>query len=154
LSGNSSCLTIQLEVQAGCKRKHQVFRSLECRTPRDFTYWEDIVPPRLDLFCVVFLMLVGAFGNVQLAHGQTVHSGSEAGVEVANLREQLTFGLRARLPSEHAFIDLVVERVRMGKLPVEVVMGTFQWARRKRPYPFPYFESALRLRAARKGISL
>jgi hypothetical protein len=72
------------------------------------------MPPRLALVCASFLMLGGAFGSVELAYGQTVRSGSDAGVEVANLKDQLTFGLRARLPSEHAFIDLVVERVATG----------------------------------------
>lgn len=112
------------------------------------------MPPRIAIFCVSFLVVGGAIGNVELAYGQTVRSGSDASVEIANLKDQLTFGLRARLPNEHAFIALVVKRVEAGKLPLDVVMSTFQWARRKRPYPFPYFESALRLRAARKEIPL
>jgi hypothetical protein len=34
------------------------------------------------------------------------------------------------------------------------VQSTFLWARPKKPYPFPYFENGLRLRAAKRGISL
>jgi hypothetical protein len=81
-------------------------------------------------------------------------SSRDGGIEVANLTDQLTFGLRARLPREHAFIKLVVEKVETGDLPLELVMSTFHWARQKRPYPFPYFEFALRLRAAKYGVLL
>jgi hypothetical protein len=112
------------------------------------------MPPRIAILCICAALLGSSLGGGALADGTVVRSGSDASVEVANLKDQLSFGLRARLPSEHAFIALVVERVESGKLPLEMVMSTFQWARRKRPYPFPYFESALRLRAALKGIAL
>ena len=74
------------------------------------------------------------------------------GVKSANLQEQLEKGLRARLPQEFAFIDRVVKMVEKGKLPLDLVRSTFDWARDKRPYPFPYFERGLKKRAARIGI--
>lgn len=63
----------------------------------------------------------------------------------ANLKETLTFGLKPRLPTEYEFIDLVITKVDAGVLPLELVIGTFRWAGGRRPYPFPYFERALRL---------
>jgi hypothetical protein len=39
-------------------------------------------------------------------------------------------------------------------LPLELVVSTFRWARPKRPYGFPYFERALKVRAAKLGIEL
>ncbi len=80
---------------------------------------------------------------------------SAAAVEVADLKDQLKNGLQARRPEEHAFIDRVVQMVRNDDLPMDLVKSTFQWARKsKKPYPFPYFERALRLRAAEIGIEI
>ena len=77
------------------------------------------------------------------------------GVRVANLQEQLESGLKARLPREFAFIAVVVARVEERALNVGEVTSVFQWARRKnKKIPFPYFERAMRIIAARKGVVL
>ena len=57
-------------------------------------------------------------------------------------------------PEEFAFVTLVVERVEQGELPRGMVDRAFIWARRKQPYPFPYFQRGLRQLAAREGIEL
>jgi hypothetical protein len=44
--------------------------------------------------------------------------------------------------------------VKAKQLPYDLVQSTFMWARVKRPYPFPYFETGLRTRAARQGIKI
>ena len=75
--------------------------------------------------------------------------------QVASLQEELENGLRAWRPQEFAFIAVVVGMVEGGQLPLSLVKGTFKWAIRKHSnYPFPYFERALRLRAARRGIEI
>jgi hypothetical protein len=74
--------------------------------------------------------------------------------KMANLRETLEKGLQARRPEEFEFIRRVVQQVDDGTLPMDLVRGTFDWARRKRPFPFPYFERALKLRAAKLGITV
>jgi hypothetical protein len=82
---------------------------------------------------------------------------SAGAAEVADLKEQLEDGLRARLPSEFKFIEDVVALVAQDVLPLSLVKGTFQWAQRKaggRRFPFPYFENALRLRAKRIGVTI
>ena len=70
------------------------------------------------------------------------------------LKDELAKGLKARLPSEFAFVDRVVQLVDQGRLPLELVRGTFGWARRKKPYPFPYFQRAMVLRAAKIGVTI
>jgi hypothetical protein len=72
----------------------------------------------------------------------------------ANLRDTLLFGLKPRTPAEQAFIDTVVAKVNAKVLPLDVVISTFQWARPRRPFPFPYFERAMKARAAKIGVAL
>jgi hypothetical protein len=80
--------------------------------------------------------------------------GSASAMQQRDLKEVLEYGLRARRPEETAFINRVVGMVQTGDLPLELVMSTFHWARKKRPYPMPYFMRALRIRAADQGIAL
>jgi hypothetical protein len=79
--------------------------------------------------------------------------GRSPSVKVS-LQDRLEAGLKARRPSEFAFIAQVVAAVDAGLLPRSLVDSTFLWARRKRPQPFFFFERGLRLRAARRGIRL
>jgi hypothetical protein len=71
---------------------------------------------------------------------------------VLTLKDQLNTGLLARTPQERKFNDKVVALVQQGTLPYSLVQSTFLWARRKQPYPMPYFERALRVRAKSAGI--
>lgn len=74
---------------------------------------------------------------------------------VASLNDQLKSGLKARRDVEFRFIDQVVKLVESRKLPVKLVVETFQYARQKpTKYPFQYFQRALVLRAARIGVTL
>ena len=74
---------------------------------------------------------------------------------VASLKDQLKSGLKARRDVEFTFIDNVVKLVEQRKLPVKLVVETFQYARQKPTgYPFQYFQRALALRAARIGVTL
>ena len=80
---------------------------------------------------------------------------SPGGVRVADLQDQLESGLRARLPGEFAFIARVIARVEDKQLTTGEVKSVFQWARRKnKRIPFPYFERAMRIIAARKKVVL
>jgi hypothetical protein len=77
------------------------------------------------------------------------------GSGVASLRDTLRSGLRCRRPEEFAFVDLVVDKVDQNKIPQEMVLSMFNYARNRRPkLPFPYFEVGLRKRAAAIGVSL
>jgi hypothetical protein len=99
------------------------------------------------------ILLASAFLS-PVDDASSASTGQAMGAEVADLQEQLEDGLKARLPREFEFIDRVVSLVQQGRLPLDLVKSTFQWARAKRPYPFPYFERGLRLRAAKLGITL
>lgn len=74
---------------------------------------------------------------------------------VSPLADRLKTGLRVQLPSDEAFCDRVATLVTTGKLPQKLVDATYIWSlQRGRKYPFPAFEQALRMKAARLGIRL
>ena len=74
---------------------------------------------------------------------------------IASLEERLKAGLKVRAPADVAFCDRVIEAVRAGEIPAQVVDSTYLWAvRRGRKYPFPAFQVALRAKAERLGVSL
>jgi hypothetical protein len=71
-----------------------------------------------------------------------------------SLKTTLEKGLKARRPVEFAFIADVAARVEAGTLPRSLVNTTFLWAKKKQPFPFPYFQQALKVRAKQAGITL
>lgn len=81
-------------------------------------------------------------------------SPATSGVQIADLKEQLKDGLRARLPEEFEYVDHVVALVEDGTLPLDLVKSTFAWARKKYRYPFAYFQRGLKLRAEKLGIAI
>jgi hypothetical protein len=63
--------------------------------------------------------------------------------------------LRPPTPDGNAFIDKLVNKVKKGKVPADLVDSTVQWARKKNSKNrFQYFKQALILRAAQQGVSL
>jgi hypothetical protein len=110
--------------------------------------------PQTILTWALAVSLLGlAVGQTHLAAQQPSTPEGMSG-PVIDLKIQLEKGLKARLPREFDFIDHVVGMVDNNQLPRDLVQSTFMWARVKKPYPFPYFENGLRLRAARRGINL
>ena len=107
-----------------------------------------MVSTKLRMIALVAILAVLAAGKVE---AQVVTSG---GIVVPTLKQQLETGLLARTPQEQDFVAEVVALVDSGDLPLSLVQSTFLWARRKRPYPMPYFEHALKVRAAAMGIGL
>jgi hypothetical protein len=77
-------------------------------------------------------------------------------------REVLIFGLKARLPSELAFIDSVVAAVEERRLPPRLVDQTYFWARTRsgnslygRPNrPIVYFIPALQARVKKLHLNV
>ncbi|MBT3891377.1 MAG: hypothetical protein HN617_09045 [Planctomycetaceae bacterium] len=72
------------------------------------------------------------------------------------LVEQLKAGLKVRKPAEKLFVEQVVQLVDKKVLPLSMVLGVFQYARKKEDrYPFFYFREALKIRAAKElGVKL
>ncbi len=111
-----------------------------------------VLTPKLRLMLVLLLAALGfGLSAVGLSRAQVVSTGSAVTV---TLREQLEFGLLARTPEERAFVSKVVALVNDGTLPQSLVQSTFLWARYKKPYPMPFFQQALKLRAQAAGIRL
>jgi hypothetical protein len=74
---------------------------------------------------------------------------------VIELAERLKAGQRVQVPRDTAFCDLVAQLVHEGRLPGKVVDSTYLWAvSRGRKYPFPAFEQALRIKAAKLNVAL
>ncbi|HKD36729.1 MAG TPA: hypothetical protein VKB78_08005 [Pirellulales bacterium] len=85
----------------------------------------------------------------------TIASATDTGTSgTPKLKDTLEKGLKARLPSEFAFIDEVISKVDDGTLPRSMVESTFLWARRRQIHAFEYFEQGLKVRAAQIGVSL
>ncbi len=87
---------------------------------------------------------------------------SHAGI---SFRDRLIAGLQARRGSEVDFIDAVVLKVRLGKLPERLVNQTFFWSRDRsaRPgrtttagtqRPIIYFQPVMTAQAKRLGVAL
>ena len=92
---------------------------------------------------------------IVIASNCSLAQDSPPGVRIAELQDQLESGLKARLPNEFEFIGRVVQSVKDRELSTGEVKSIFQWARRKNKIaPFPYFERAMRIIAAQKGITL
>jgi hypothetical protein len=89
---------------------------------------------------------------VVMAIGWTWAQQATAGVQLD--AEKIKVALRTVTPDDEAFVDRVVAMVKEGKLPVDLVNSTLQWARKKQAYQFQYFKRAIILRAAKQGISI
>ena len=77
------------------------------------------------------------------------------------LEERLMLGLRVKTASDTKFIQMIVERVEQGALPVGLVDSTYFWAREKaaknlrlQNNPMVYFRPGLIARAGKLGIEL
>lgn len=115
-----------------------------------------ISPARILRYLLCGLVAAGTAFEHPLAQaaGSTGPTEPRLNAKSVDLQEMLEKGLRARRPQEFAFIGRVVDQVEAGTLPIDLVRSTFDWARRKRPYPYPYFERAIQVRAARVGLTV
>ena len=94
-----------------------------------------------------------AAGLARVARAQVTSNANSTAVQL-DLKTTLEKGLRCRRPEEFAFVEREVQLVDDGTLPEVLVRTTFGYARKKRPYPFPYFERILKLRAEQIGVTL
>lgn len=68
--------------------------------------------------------------------------------------EVLKASLRTATQEEEGFISYVIELVKIGRLPPEIVQSAYLWAKRKPKYKFQYFKRAVIQLAAARGIRL
>lgn len=68
--------------------------------------------------------------------------------------EQIKAALHTTAIEDKGFIEKTVAMVKSGKLPREMFVSCFIWARKKPRHKFQYFKAALTARAAAAGINL
>jgi len=68
--------------------------------------------------------------------------------------DQIRAALHTTAMEDQGFIDRTVRMVESGKLPRDMFVSCFIWARRKTRRQFQYFKAALTTRAATIGINL
>ncbi len=117
--------------------------------------------PRLRVLAATFVVPAAFLLAAVSANGQTGTDSATitnriATGKVATLRQQLEKGLRVRLPSEFQYVERVALLVQQRRLPLKLVQGSFDYARRRghRHYPFQYFKRVLELRAERIGVTI
>ena len=88
------------------------------------------------------------------AHALNRSAGSASAAEVGDLEARLINGLKVRRPVDMDFIAEVVGLAEDDQLPLGMVLSTYKWARPKTPRPFPYFQRAIRIRAAEIDVPL
>lgn len=96
------------------------------------------------------LLAVAAMSLAPRARGDDVIM--DDGTTRVSLRVQLEKGLRAMRPVEFRFLHEVLEQVKKGDLPQDLVEQAFLWARRYPAYRVQYFEKALRSLTQRAGV--
>jgi hypothetical protein len=94
-----------------------------------------------------------------VARSQDFASSNEAErmleLNMVQLEDQLVNGLRLTNREQRLFIRRVIHEVEQGRLPRSLVNVVFVWAKEKNAkYPFPYFQIAVRILAARRGVDL
>jgi hypothetical protein len=104
---------------------------------------------------VFALVLLAARCAAAQDNFQSLATEPQGGVIIADLEEQLTAGLKIRREEEERFVAAVLQLVEEKRLPVSMVKSVFHWARRKNAkVPYPYFERAMRLTAAKIGVEI
>lgn len=132
--------------------------------PLDVRQWVVLV---LGLLCGSILLNPDASDHRALAVTQPDHPNITPGSshQGISFRDRLIVGLQARRGSEVDFIDAVVLKVRVGKLPERLVNQTFFWSRDRaaRPghtitaatqRPIIYFQPVMTAQAKKLGVTL
>lgn len=104
----------------------------------------------------------GASGQVTFARPDRMTTMPLNPAQPVTYRDVLVYGLKARLPTELAYVNSVVFAVEHGKLPARLVDQTFFWARThtgNNTYgqpnrPIIYFIPALNARIARLRLDV
>jgi hypothetical protein len=94
-------------------------------------------------FVVVVLLAVIAVCGLRTAEAASPLSADEMKV-----------ALRTGTNEENGFIQRVLNLVKAGRLPENLVISTFLWAREKPERKFQYFKYAMIVLAQRRGIRL
>lgn len=84
-----------------------------------------------------------------------VPPAASGGTRVATLQEVLVTNLRATRSEQREFLRRVERAVAERRIDTPLVMAVMRYSQRRNPpYPFPYFERALRHEASKRGVHL
>ena len=104
----------------------------------------------------LFMLFPAQALNGQTGSGSVTVTSRASTAKVATLQQQLEKGRRLRRPNEFEYAERVATLVQRGQLPLKLVQGSFNYARRRdhRRYPFVYFQRVLDLRAKKIGVTI
>jgi hypothetical protein len=110
------------------------------------------VPP----FRLLLILLVLAIaGDSLLAQSPPVLPAVKVPNRTTSLQDQLNARLKATTDERKGFIRFVVQQVELEKLDIKLVVAIERYAMRRNPqFPFPFFERAIRIEAAKRGVTL
>lgn len=124
-------------------------------------------PSAVSLFLVlallVMVLMVPEQTETKQAQAASISLEQAGPNKQISFRDRLVAGLKARLKSEVAFVEGVVDEVNAGRIPQRLVDETFFWARDRSQIrnrrgrvrrPVIYFQPAMVARAKRIGVTL
>ena len=106
---------------------------------------------------LVIAVLTVCVSGVRHAEAQTPITNGAAVVpsKAPSLSDYLISRLRATTDDQRSYVREVVQLVEQGKLERRLVLALERYARRKSPYfPLPVYERALRVEAAKRGVTV
>ena len=101
------------------------------------------------------IALTAVFVATTQAQITTPRKLSASSDRFANLQEQLINRLRATTEDKQAYIRRLIKLVRAKKLEVKLIVAIERKAIEQRPrFPFPYFEKAVKVEAAKRRVNV
>lgn len=109
---------------------------------------------RIALHLVATIILFAAATDT--CQGQMIAPPAASdGTRVATLQEVLVTNLRATRSEQREFLRRVDRAVSERRIDASLVIAVMRHSQRRNPpYPFPYFERAVRYEASKRGLNL
>ncbi len=108
------------------------------------------------ILTVMVVLLACAVTTENAAHAQITRPITpRGGNQTASLYDILVSNLKATTPDQQTFLVRVVEETNNKRLDQGLALAVMRYAQHKHSaYPFPYFERAIRVEAAKRRVSL
>jgi hypothetical protein len=105
---------------------------------------------------IVGLLIAFAVSSENVSFAQITQPVTpRGGNQAASLNDILVNNLKATTPDQQAFLLRVVEETDNKHLEQGLALAVMRYAQRKHSaYPFPYFERAIRVEAAKRRVAL
>jgi hypothetical protein len=111
--------------------------------------------PKFRSLSLFLALTAGMIGVSSEAQSPPVLPSVKVPNRTTSLQDQLNARLKATTDERKNFIRFVVEQVNLKKLDIKLVVAVERYAIRRNPqFPFPFFERAMRIEAAKRGVTL